>query len=445
MMSRDAGEPRPPRRARPAPGGDPRPRSNPRLPAPPDDPYFDGEEPSTFRPAQPLGEAGDASSTFQPAKKKTRAATSRGTKEPAPAVGGPGWFERLLFGRVSTAHLATFCRQFAAYLHAGVDILRSLDSLQSQFGRTALGPVIGRLATAIRRGDNLADAAARETGAFDPRFVSMIRVAEARGGVPETLRMLADLYESRLRLMRQARSAMIYPVIVLIVAGGVVALLTLFVLPALIRTLELNPASLPFPTRALIAFTHFVESVGWWAVPAGAVGGFFGLIWAYRTRPGRRIMDELSLYVPVLGKLLRKIDTTRLARTLSALLEAGVDIGVSLDLTADVVHLVPFRRAIRRAREAVVEGADLSGALAASHRFGPDVIAILNSGEETGKIPESLERLADDYEEQVEYMVKNLGSLIQPLLMVGLGGLVLFIILAVVLPYISMITSLAGG
>lgn len=209
-MSRDAGEPRPPRRARPAPGSEPRPRSNPRLPAPADDPEFVDEGPSTFRPApRPAPDLGggtaDAASTFRPSTKKPKGGTPRALKEPAPAIGGPGWFERLLFGRVSTAHLATFCRQFAAYLHAGVAILRSLESLESQFSRTALGPVIRRLGIAIRRGDNLAEAAAREPGAFDARFVSMLRVAEARGGVPETLRMLAEFYEARLRLMRQAR------------------------------------------------------------------------------------------------------------------------------------------------------------------------------------------------------------------------------------------------
>ncbi len=158
-------------------------------------------------------------------------------------------------------------------------------------------------------------------------------------------------------------------------------------------------------------------------------------------------MDRFMMMTPVFGKLLKKLDTTRFARTLSTLLDAGVDIGSSLELTADVVRLDPLRQAIKSIRTQVIQGTDLSTAMAKTRSFGPDVIAVVNSGEETGKLPESLDHLADDYEEQVEYMVRNMGQLVQPILMVFMGGLVLFIILAVFLPYLSMISSLTrpGG
>jgi type IV pilus assembly protein PilC len=426
-MSGDVEEPVPPRGSKP-------PQNPTRAPA--------GRGPE---------ETTEPGSTWQPAQasRPTKKGSGRsGAGEPPPVSGGPTWTERLLFGSVSTAHLATFCRQFAAYLSAGVDLMRSLTSLEKQFARTALGPVIGRLQLAVRRGDALAEAMGRERAAFDPLLLSMIRVAEARGGVPETMRRMAEHYEARLRLYRQARSAMIYPVIVLLVAAAVVALLTIFILPMIVGLLteiagRSGADSLPLPTRFLMSFSKFVQYVGWWAIPLGFVVGFFVLVRAYKTPAGRGAMDEAALYVPVLGKLMTKIDTTRFARTLAALLDGGVDIGASLDLTGDVLHLTPFRRALQGARTAVMEGTELSEALRASGRFGPDVVAIVNSGEETGKLPETLERLADDYEEQVTYMVKNLGHLIQPLIMIALGGVVLFIILAVLLPYISMITSLA--
>ncbi len=362
-----------------------------------------------------------------------------------PASGGPNLLERIVFGKVSSTHLATFCRQLAAYLDAGVDVRRSLDSLGTQFQRTALGPVIERLGQAVRRGDDIASAVAREPQAFDPLFLSMIRVAEARGGVPETLRTLSQHYEARVRLIRQARSAMIYPIAVLIIALGVVFLLTLFVLPAMISALELDRANLPLPTTVLIAFTRFMQAFGWWLVPLLMIGGFFGLVRLYRTASGKAAMDEIALRVPVLGKLLRLIDTTRFARTLGALVEGGVDIVTSLDLTADVMRLAPFRRMLQKTKQAVVDGSELSEALAECNRFSPDVIAIVNTGEETGKLPESLRRLADDYEEQVTYMVKNLGNLIQPLIYIMMGGIVLFIILAVLIPYISWIMSMSRG
>jgi type IV pilus assembly protein PilC len=412
-----------------------RPKPNRDRPRPPDaglDPIESG--PSSFR-ESPQGRP-------SPARRRT-------SDEPRPETGGPTWMERLLFGSVSTAHLATFCRQFAAYLDAGVDLLKALASLERQFARTALGPVISRLQLAIRRGDDLTAAMAREPQAFDTFFLSMMRVAEARGGVPETLHGLAQHYEARLRLYRQARSAMIYPVIVLLAAFGVMILLTVLVLPIFISMLRDmargREDQLPLLSRLLIAFTQFMLMIGWWLLPVGVVVGVFMLRRAYKTASGKAAIDAALIRVPVFGLLLRKIDTARLARSLAALLEGGVDIGSSLDLTASVAHLAPFRHALLEARAAVIEGTELSEALGASGRFSSDVIAIVGSGEETGKLPESLERLADDYEEQVQYMVKNLGSLVQPLVIIILGGIVLFIILAVLLPYIQMITSWAGG
>jgi type IV pilus assembly protein PilC len=401
-------------------------RPKPRRPPPPDrDPEFAGpdEGAGTWRPTG-----------ARPARKVP--------KEPGP-VGGPSWGERILFGAVGARNLATFCGQFASYLDAGVDLLRALGSLEKQFARTALGPVIGRLQLATRRGEALADAMAGEAQAFDPLFLSMIRVAEARGGIPETLRRMARHYETRDRLIRQARSAMIYPVIVLVLATAVVALLTMFVLPALTGLLDVKVGvTMPLPTRLLMGLSAFMQRVGWWAVPAAVLGAVFGLLWTYRTRAGKAALDEASLYVPVLGLLLRKIDTTRFARTLSALLGSGVDFGESLDLTADVLHLVPFRRAVRGTRTLVLEGTELSRALEDSGRFSPDVIAVIETGEETGMLPEALGRLADSYEEQVASMVKNLGSLIQPILMIGLGGIVFFIVLAFVMAYASILTNL---
>jgi type II secretory pathway component PulF len=370
-------------------------------------------------------------------------------KEPRPEIGGPSTFERILFGSVGTGHLAIFCRQFAAYVNAGVDLIKSVDSLERQFARTALGPVLNRIGQSIRRGDALADAFAREPQAFDTLFLTMIRVAEARGGVPETLRNLSRHYEARQRLIRQARSAMIYPIIVIILALGVMMLLTYVVLPVLVGILEDmargRSMSLPWPTRMLVGLSHFMAKMGWWAVPLILIGTFFGVAWTYRRPRGKAAIDDICLYVPVIGLLLRKIDTTRFARTLSSLLSAGVDYGASLDLTAGVLHLVPFRKAILGAKSLVLDGSELSEALNISRRFSPDVIAVVNSGEETGKLPESLEKLADDYEEQVSLMVKNLGSLIQPLIVIGLGGIVLFIALAFIMAYISILGNLAGG
>jgi type IV pilus assembly protein PilC len=389
--------------------------------------------------------------TFQPASKPSKGTkpTRRPVDEPRPVPpGGPNFFERLFFGRVSSGHLAMFCGQFATYQDAGVDMLRSLVSLQRQFSGTALGPVIGRLEASVRGGDSLVTAMAREPQAFDSLCLSMMRVAEARGGEPETLRGLSRHYEARQRMIRQARSAMIYPTIVLTIASAVVLLLTIFVIPKMVEfiqdSLRNRAVELPFPTRVLMSISGFMTWIGWWAVPLGIVAAVFGSIWWYRTPAGKVMLDALSLWVPILGKLRQKIETTRFARTLAALLNAGVDVGSSLQLTAGVVNLSSFRRAITGARTLVMNGSELGEAIEETRCFPFEVVARINAGEESGKLPESLHKLADDYEEQVEHTVKNLGTLIQPFLIIGLGGIVLFIILGVIMAYLQMLTSAAS-
>ncbi len=421
-MSLDMGEELPER----APGPRSRPKSKPLAP---------GE--NTFQAAPGRPAAGAVKKAKRPGGEPREVTT-----------GGPSLIERIVFGSVSSGHLATFCGQFGTYQEAGVDLLRSLDGLKRQFSRTALGPVIGRMETSVRGGDTLADTMKREPQAFDKLCLAMIRVAEARGGIPETLKLLSRHYEARQRMIRQARSALIYPTIVLILASVVTLLLTIYILPIFASMLaELargGKVDLPFPSRVLMAVSKFMTSQGWWMVPGLAVGSIVGLVRWYKTERGREALDGLSLYVPVLGMIRRKIETGRFARTLGALLNAGVDIGSSLKLTGGVLAIPSFRKAVEGTRALVMEGDDLSEAIARSGRFGLDVVAIVESGEESGRIPEALDKIADDYEEQVENLVKNLGQLIQPFLIVAMGALVLFIILAVLLPYIKALTSLAG-
>jgi type II secretory pathway component PulF len=448
-------------RAADDPGADPprRPKRSQSPPASPEAhparaPVGGGEgEPSTFRPNPRKSSGGGAGAGRARRENPGRSSGGSGTgtegRSAERLAPGPKFWERILFGRVSSGQLAQFCRQFSSYLNAGVDYPRTLSSLQTQFAGSALGPAIERISQAIRQGCTLEEAMARQSHIFSPMFLSMMKVAEARGGVPETLRLMGDHYEARQRLIRQARSALIYPVIVLILAGGVIALLTILVLPMfaeLLRDIS-RGGQLPWASRALLAFSGFVGLLGWWLLPLITIGVPFVLLRLYKTAKGKAVLDRLILITPVFGSLCRKLDTSRFARTLATLLDAGVDVGSSIELTSGVMAMTPIRQAVRDARDTVVQGKDLSESLAESRQFSPDVVAVIQSGEETGKIPESLNHLADDYEEQVEHMVKNMGTLIQPFLTLLLGAIVLFILLAVFLPYFQALTSLAqpGG
>ena len=184
-----------------------------------------GSKTNKDRPAE------EGESTFRSNPKKSSPSRSSTSKSAKYTGESPRWLERILFGSVSSGQLAVFCRQFSAYLNAGVDISKALASLQTQFSGTALGPVLGRIHQAVKRGETLTEAMTREPRVFDALFLGMIQVAEARGGIPETMRNLSKHYESRQKLIRQARSAMIYPIAVLIIASGVVALLTIVLLP----------------------------------------------------------------------------------------------------------------------------------------------------------------------------------------------------------------------
>jgi type IV pilus assembly protein PilC len=403
---------------------------------------------STFRPSpvgspDPVNPRRAKATTSKSGRARPFEGHAGGYEVPA---GGPTLWERILFGRVSTGQLAQFCRQFASYLSAGIDFIRALSSLEKQFKGTALGPILARVQVAIQRGSTLEEAMSKEPQAFGPMFLNMIKVAEARGGVPETLRMLAHHFESRQRLIRQARSAMIYPVIVLAIASIVVALVTIFLLPRFAELLKdiAGNIQLPLASRVLLGISAFVRTIGWWLIPVVMVATPFALLRAYKTKGGKAIMDRIALRLPVFGKLCRMLDTTRFARTLSVLLDAGVDVGSSIDLTADVLMMQPIRQAVRSSREQIMAGKELSETLDRTRQFTPDVISVIQSGEETGKLPESLAHLADDYDEQVSVMVASLGQLVQPIMIVLLGGIVFFIILAVFLPIIQMITSLAA-
>jgi type II secretory pathway component PulF len=372
----------------------------------------------------------------------------RATPEPESTIGTARWYQWQLFGRINTTQLVNFCRQFANYLDAGVNLNRALESLRRQYDRSALGPVIGRLQLAVRRGESLTDAMGRDSAVFDPFFLSMMRVAEVRGAVPEMLRMLSIQLDNRQRLIRQTKSALIYPMFVIFLSIAVAALLTILILPTLVGVMEdlvrRKNIELPLPTRMLMDLSDFIVRLGWWAIPATLFGSAFALVGLYRIELGKMVLDEVILLLPVIGALVRWIDTTRFARTLASLLEAGVDIGSSLILTADTLLLIPLRRAVLRSREGILEGEPLSASVGATNRFPMDLVAIMNSAEETGRLPEMLTMVADEYEEKIDYTVKNLGSFLQPVIILIVGGMVGFIAIAFLMGYTAIIADLGS-
>ena len=387
-MSRDPEDlgPSQPRRPRPPAGAPKRPGTQP-----PPIPQTGDPDGTTFRPnpARPGSSSRTAAGAGAKSAKGTR--STQFDSEYREPLAGAQVVGTDLFGRVSSGQLAQFCRQFASYLNAGVDYSRTFSSLEKQFAGSALGPAVGRMRLAIKGGSTLEEAMVREPQIFGTMFLSMIRVAEARGGVPETLRMMGNHYEARQRLIRQARSAMIYPVIVLTMAGGVIALLTIVLLPmfaSMLKDID-RKIQLPLPSRALLAFSNFVSWVGWWLIPLVLVGTPFLIYRFYKTSPGKALIDRLILRTPVFGALCRKLDISRFARTLSTLLDAGVDVGSSIDLTAGVLAMTPISQAVQAAKDKVMQGKELSAAPAPPASFPPTSSQCFRPVRKRGRSPKA--------------------------------------------------------
>jgi len=446
---------------RPAPGrtGDSGEKMPPRANVERDEPTK--AERSTFQPVNSSGSSGKArpkrrpitddeiGTSFETVKSK-RSRDDLDDDGKFAAGGGPSLIERILYGKVGTKQLALFYRQFGQYLSAGMDVGQSLRGLQKHFSGRALGPVIARMTDAVKSGRTLAEAFEREPQAFDRLAVNMIRAAEARGAVPEILGELAEVAEFRARTIRNVASASIYPIIVLTMATICLLVIAVFVGPLFNGILsdmipESKRGDLWLPTKLLFRFNSIMMTLGPLMPVFLLIGTVIGIWAAYKTEAGRAILDEIYWYLPVFGKIQKNIDLSRMARMLGALLEAGVSTPDALSLTAGVVRLKPYERALEDAAAATREGDEIGPVFSKSGRFPFEVVGLIETGEATGNLPRSLARMADDFEEQATVMIKSLSTLLQPIITIVLGLIVGFIAIAFVGLIAALFTSLASG
>ena len=423
--------------------------------------YQDNDEEPEIRPASPRPvrpkspkpqsdfDAAENEVTFRPLKSKRRPDGDEDDEKFA-ASGGPTLIERVLFGKVGTKQLALFYRQFSQYLMAGMDVPQSLKGLQKHFKGRALGPVIARMIDAVKSGRSMAEAFEREPQAFDRLAVNMIRASESRGAVPEILVELAEIQEFRARTVRNMASASIYPIMVMSAAALCLLVIAVFVGPLFNSVLgdmipEKNRGNLILPTQLLFKFNQVMMVLGPLVPIFLLVGSVVGIWLAYKTKAGQTILDEIYWYVPIFGKIQKFVDLSRMGRMLGALLEAGVATPDALALTAGVVRLKPFERALLEAEAATRDGDEISPVFAASGRFPYEVIGLIETGETTGNLPRALSRMSTDYEERATVMIKSLSTLIQPIITVGLGLIVGFIAIAFVGLIAGVFTSLSQG
>ncbi|PYR68634.1 MAG: pilus assembly protein PilC [Acidobacteria bacterium] len=342
---------------------------------------------------------------------------------------------------VSAKSLAVFVRQFSVMIDAGLPLVQCLEILGSQEEDKNFAEVILATRGDVESGASLADAMQKHPKAFDPLFTNMIAAGEAGGILDTILKRLATYIEKAVKLKGQVKSAMIYPVAVVVIAAVVVGVILWKVIPTFAAMFAGLGAELPLPTRVVIALSNSLVRFGpFIIIGIGAAG--WGFQQYYATANGRRVVDAIVLKLPILGDLMRKIAVARFCRTLSTLLASGVSILEALDITAKTAGNAIIEDAIQSTRKSIERGETIAQPLRDTAVFPSMVVQMISVGEATGALDTMLGKIADFYEEEVDVAVAGLLTLMEPLMIAFLGGVVGGIVIAMYMPIFDMISKL---
>ena len=343
---------------------------------------------------------------------------------------------------VAAKNLAVFVRQFSVMIDAGLPLVQCLDILGNQEEDKNFAEVILQTRTAVEGGAALADAMRRYPKTFDPLFTNMIAAGEAGGILDTILKRLATYIEKAVKLKGQVKSAMIYPVAVIVIAALVVGVILWKVIPTFAAMFEGLGAELPLPTRVVIALSNNLVKFAPFVIPAIGLAAY-GFKQYYKTDNGRHTVDRTVLKLPVLGMLMRKIAVARFCRTLSTLIASGVPILDGLEITARTSGNAIVEDAIMETRKSIERGETISAPLREQGVFPSMVTQMISVGEATGALDAMLAKIADFYEEEVDTAVAGLLTLLEPIMIAFLGVVVGGIVIAMYMPIFDMISKLA--
>jgi type IV pilus assembly protein PilC len=344
---------------------------------------------------------------------------------------------------VPSKNLAIFTRQFSVMIDAGLPLVQCLDILGKQEPNKHFSAVILKVREDVEAGAALADSMKKHPKTFDALYSNMIAAGEAGGILDTILKRLAVYIEKNVKLKGDVKSAMIYPVAVIVIAALVVGAILWKVIPTFASLFAGLGAQLPLPTRIVIAASDMIVAWGWLLVIAlGAMG--YGIKRYYGTVGGRHVIDRILLKTPVLGNILRKVAVARFCRTLSTLLASGVPILDGLEITARTSGNAIIEDAIMTTRSGIERGETVSGPLRDTNVFPSMVVQMINVGETTGALDAMLSKIADFYEEEVDAAVAGLLTLLEPIMIAFLGVVVGGIVIAMYLPIFDLISKLTG-
>jgi type IV pilus assembly protein PilC len=361
----------------------------------------------------------------------------KGKAEPKPKAAKKGGVT------VPAKSLAIFTRQFSVMIDAGLPLVQCLDILGKQEPHKGFSGVILKTREDVEAGASLADAMKKHPKTFDALFANMIAAGEAGGILDTILKRLATYIEKSVKLKGEVKSAMIYPVAVIVIAALVVGAILWKVIPTFAQLFSGLGAQLPLPTRVVITASNGIVAYGWiLLIVLGGAG--YGLKSYYATDNGRHVIDAIMLKMPILGDILRKVAVARFCRTLSTLLASGVPILDGLDITARTSGNAIIEDAILVTRSGIERGETVSGPLKDTNVFPSMVTQMINVGETTGALDAMLSKIADFYEEEVDSAVAGLLTLMEPVMIAFLGVVVGGIVIAMYMPIFDLISKLTG-
>ena len=343
-------------------------------------------------------------------------------------------------GSIGMRDIVIFTRQFSTMINAGLPLVQALDILARQSENKALSSVVREVVFDVESGNTVADAMRKHPKAFSDLYTNMVAAGEAGGILDTILNRLAVFMEKNDALVRKVKGAMIYPVVILCVAGVCVIVLLWKVIPVFSSMFDSVGMELPLPTKVVIALSHFLTTF-WWALILGGGAATFFLKRFYATPVGQFMIDKALLTVPVLGDVLRKSAVSRFTRTLGTLISSGVSILDGLEITARTSGNRVVHDAIMGSRASIAGGDTIAGPLQKSEVFPPMVISMIAVGEQTGGLDEMLSKIADFYDDEVDASVGALLSLLEPVMIVFLGVVVGGMIVAMYLPIFDMVNA----
>lgn len=337
-------------------------------------------------------------------------------------------------GSVSSAQLVIFVRQFATMIDAGLPLVQCLGILGTQEPNKSFKRVILDVKANVEGGSTFADSLKRHPMVFDTLFVNLVAAGEIGGILDTILNRLATYIEKNVKLVRQVKGAMAYPVGILVVAVGVVGALLKYVIPTFEKMFaDMGGAKLPAITQFVIGVSHWFQEYFVFII-AGAMGGIWLARRFYRSSKGRNIVDTVLLKAPIFGPLLRKVAVAKFTRTLGTMIASGVPILDGLEIVAKSAGNTVIERAIYFVREKISEGSNMADPLAKTNVFPSMVVQMISVGESTGAMDTMLQKIADFYEDEVEVAVSSLTKLLEPLMMVFIGGIVGTVLIAMYMP-----------